>query len=134
MPRAPSIVLVLLLGLGLAACAQPAQRPATTSAPAQSAPSAQPAPPPKPKITAQQLLGKSDAWVLEKLGEPAFKRAERFASMWQYKNHACVLNVFLYADEAGAESAGPARVLHFDARDANGANAERDLCLSALQD
>lgn len=110
--------------LTLAACAQPGQRLATTDAAS--------ATPAKDKITAAQLLGQSDAWLLDKMGAPHFKRTDRVANIWQYKNGACVLNVFLYADAPEAPS--PARVLHFDARDASGDNTDRDHCLSVLQD
>lgn len=118
-------IALITAALVLSACAQPGQRPATSPDLVDSQPA-------KPKITAGQLLGKSDGWVLEKLGEPAFRRADRIASIWQYKNHACVLNVFLYADSEAQPT--PARVLHFDARDLSGNNIEREPCLSALQD
>jgi len=86
----------------------------------------------KIKVTAQHLLGQNDAWLVAHLGHPAFKRADRVANIWQYKNHHCMLNVFLYADENNA--AAPKRILHFDARDSNGHNTDREQCLSMLQD
>ena len=67
--------------------------------------------------------------MVAQLGSPAFVRTERTANIWQYKNGVCVLNVFLYADDSAAP-----RVLHFDARNAQGANTNRETCLSALQD
>jgi len=86
----------------------------------------------KAKVSARQLLGQNDTWLLEHLGEPAFKRADREANIWQYKNGACMLNVFLYADETAANA--PKQVLHFDARDARGDNTDREHCLEALQE
>jgi len=114
--------------LALSACAQPSASPApvTTLTPVQDQPA-------KPKITTAQLLGQGGSWVEAHLGEPAFVRSERTANIWQYKNDVCVLNVFLYADD-DAQKEGKARVLHFDARDAQGTNTDRDTCLSALQD
>ena len=85
----------------------------------------------KPKITSAQLLGKGGSWVKSKLGEPTFVRAEKTANIWQYKNHVCVLNVFLYIE---GEDLSQPHVLHFDARNAKGANTDRDRCLAMLQD
>lgn len=128
MPSKVRALAALPLVLTLAACAGGAPAPTTSGGEPQPSASA----PKKPKITADQLLGQTDAWVIEHLGEPAFRRTDHFANLWQYKNASCVLNVFLYAD--GKDAAAPSRVLHFDARDARGGNAERDPCLSALQD
>lgn len=86
----------------------------------------------KIKVTAPQLLGQNDAWLVAHLGHPTFKRADRVANLWQYKNHHCMLNVFLYADET--DTAAPKRILHFDARDTNGHNTDRERCLNVLQD
>jgi len=91
-----------------------------------------PSPPPKPKITAVQLLGQSQHWVLKNLGKPAFIRTDMQANIWQYKNSHCVLNVFLYTGEP--TDPAPAKVLHFDARDMHGHNTDRNVCLSTLQD
>lgn len=117
-------LLALSLALFVSACAAPQSRP-VTSPDAQSATA-------KPKITAVQVLGKSQYWVLEHLGEPAFMRTDMHATIWQYKNSHCVLNVFLYVGEPTDPT--PAKVLHFDARDSLGDNTDRDACLSALRD
>ena len=85
--------------------------------------------PPKPKITSAQLLGQPGPWVAMKLGDPHFVRTERTANIWQYKATPCVLNLFLYKENEDAP-----RVLHFDARTADGGNADRDTCLAAVQD
>ena len=89
-----------------------------------------PATPAKPKITAVELLGQPGVWVLTHLGQPAFIRQERSANIWQYKTATCVLNVFLYSDQAGDDH----KVLHFDARALDGSNTNRDQCLSTVQD
>jgi len=85
----------------------------------------------QPKITSAQLLGQDGSWVKAQLGEPAFVHNEKTANIWQYKNHVCVLNVFLYVED---EQSPYPHVLHFDARDAKGANTDRDHCLAVLQD
>lgn len=124
--------------LTLSACAQPGGRTPGTAGknlgtkPDASLANSAAAAPAKVKITATQLLGQNDSWVLEKMGEPGFRRADSVANMWQYKNDRCVLNVFLYADTADANA--PKRVLHFDARDSSGQNTDRDECLNGLQD
>lgn len=132
-----SIAVLLLLGACAGApqpdtpSASPAVSPETVSVEPE-VPVAPPAPPPIPKITSQQLLGQGGPWVIAKLGDPEFMRADRTANIWQYKNGHCVLNVFLYADEN--EQALEPRVLHFDARDNQGSNTDREHCLALLQD
>ncbi len=100
----------------------------------QHVPPAKPIKPAKVKITADELLGKSDAWLRKTLGNPDFARTDRYANIWQYKNKSCVLNIFLYTDE-NTRKTGPktAHILHFDARDAQGRNTDREACLNALQ-
>lgn len=122
-----------LVALSLSACGQPGKRPATTSA--ATTPQAAPQ---KVKISSAELLGQTGIWVRAKIGTPEFVRSDMQANLWQYKNAQCVLNVFLYTDgDAGENSGGdtgPARVLHFDARDPVGNNTDRNMCLSSLQD
>lgn len=96
------------------------------------APTPPPPPPAKPKITSRQLLGQGGPWVIAKLGDPSFVRSEKTANIWQYKNGHCVLNLFLYVD--GDQQAADPKVLHFDARDAQGSNTDRDHCLAHFQD
>lgn len=116
--------------LALSACAAQPARTATSPADSMGrTPSSHAA---KPKITARQMLGQSDAWLLANLGEPHFMRADRVANIWQYKNGTCMLNVFLYGDELSATALK--HVLHFDARDNTGQNTDREHCLSVLQE
>jgi len=133
-------LILLAAVLALAACAAPTgpHAPAVTPETVNAEPAAPIASPTvgvttvaKPKITSAQLLGKGGSWVKSKLGEPTFVRAEKTANLWQYKNHICVLNVFLYVE--GDDLSQP-HVLHFDARDAKGANTDRNRCLAVLQD
>ncbi|HEY9078644.1 hypothetical protein [Magnetovibrio sp.] len=126
--------------LTLAACAAPNTpgAPAVTPETVNSEPAAPLAAPTekvvtitsaKPKITSAQLLGRDGDWLKSRLGEPAFVRSEKTANIWQYKNHVCVLNVFLYVE---GDDAVP-HVLHFDARNIKGDNTDRDRCLAMLQ-
>ena len=136
-------LIILTAVLALAACATPQgpqapQAPAVTPETVSDQPAAPIASPTvgvttvaKPKITSAQLLGKGGSWVKSNLGEPTFVRAETTANIWQYKNHVCVLNVFLYIE---GEDISQPHVLHFDARNAKGANTDRDRCLAVLQD
>ena len=82
----------------------------------------------KIKITSEQLLGQDTAWVDQQIGQPAFKRRDGQAEMWQYKKTKCVLSVFIYEDAPGSKR----RVLHFDARDLEGNSVDRDLCLNGM--
>ena len=115
-------LLILSLALGLAACGGGAPKTVETQKPAE------PVKPAKPKITTQQLLGAKGPWLLSQMGRPEFSRQDLNAHIWQYKNPTCVLNVFLYDENEDF------KVLHFDARDDQGANTDRAACLSALQD
>ncbi|MCK5167452.1 MAG: hypothetical protein KAQ66_09035 [Rhodospirillaceae bacterium] len=80
------------------------------------------------KITAQQLLGQNTSWVSANLGQPAFKRSDGQAELWQYKSAECVLSIFIYEDISG----GQRRVLHFDGRDLEGKSIAREICLNSL--
>lgn len=148
MSKIPAFIAAMAFSISLAGCAAapdksaPATSPETvevspTSTPP--APSAAPVAavtaviqvaPPQPKITSRQLLGQLGPWVKRKMGEPQFVRTEKTANIWQYKNGTCVLNVFLYAEN---DTDTQPRVLHFDARNTNGSNTNRDRCLSTLQ-
>ncbi|MBL4748343.1 MAG: hypothetical protein JKY17_06130 [Magnetovibrio sp.] len=83
----------------------------------------------KPKVTAENVLGKDDAWLRATLGEPTFIRADLHANIWQYKNESCVLSLFLYPD---TDTSPTLSIMHFDARDALGHNMDRDRCLATF--
>ena len=121
---AKSKILMFCLLLGLTACGGGAPKSVETQS-TQPQAATKPA---KPKITETQLLGAKGPWVLSQLGTPEFSRQDLDAHIWQYKNATCVLNVFLYDENDDF------KVLHFDARDAQGANTDRGACLSHLQD
>jgi len=84
---------------------------------------------PKPALTSQQVLGKNEAWLHEKLGQPNFIRTDIKASIWMYKNKDCVLNLFLYSE---ITPNAPLSVMHFDARNIHGHNMDRDACLATF--
>jgi len=139
-------ILALMTVLTLAACATPPvapkpSQPTATAAPGPVEPEAAAKPdavtppkpepaPAKPRLTSAEVLGQSTTWIKQKLGEPTFVRNEKTASIWQYKNSVCTLNVFLYLED---ERASYAKVLHFDARDAQGGNTDREQCLADLR-
>ncbi|MCW8914235.1 MAG: hypothetical protein OQK24_00115 [Magnetovibrio sp.] len=120
-------LLILASALSLSACAS--GQAAKPTPPKPTAAPVAPVKPVVPKITSQQMLGQSGPWLMTQLGKPAFTRQDQSAHIWQYKNKACVLNVFLYHDEPET-----LQVMHFDARHADGSNTNRDACLSKLQD
>ena len=45
------------------------------------------------------------------LGPPDYRRRDKPAEIWQYRNDACVLDLFLYSTDGA-----PARVNHMDFR------------------
>ncbi|RMD64591.1 MAG: hypothetical protein D6826_02045 [Alphaproteobacteria bacterium] len=85
-------------------------------------PPSEPAPPPAPPINddPRQLLGLDRARLDALLGPPTLIRREAPAEIWQYREGACIIDVFLYAAET-APSPDPAaadyRVSYVEARD-----------------
>ena len=58
------------------------------------------------------LAGMTPDQVIGLLGPPRFKRRDNPAEIWQYRNKACALDLFLYRVENGAGF----RVRHFETR------------------
>jgi hypothetical protein len=120
------IMLGLLL---LAACAgaPPTPAPVATSpaAVATIAPSpVSPAKPPAP--TPAVLKGLSDRAVTRLIGAPAFRRVDDPGAIWQYRDGACLLDLYLHAD-------GPVyRVRHFEFRPRGGEAISADHCFARL--
>ncbi len=56
-------------------------------------------------------MGLSAGGVTALLGHPDYRRRDKPAEIWQYRNGACVLDLFLYS--AGG---APAKVNHMDFR------------------
>jgi len=132
----------LLLAVLLTACAGdgqvartrlPAEADGTAAAavagPAAAAPqeAALPTPPALPRIAVKEVLGFSRNDLVAAFGAPAFSRVDKGAEILRFRGEGCVLDVFLYKDRAG----GPARVAHFEARDAAGKAADREACVNA---
>ena len=109
-----AIFLIFIL-VSLAACAgsEPPMPAASVTAAAQAAVSRLPSPKPLPKPLPEPgaVMGLSAAAVTALLGPPDYRRRDKPAEIWQYRNDACVLDLFLYS-VAGAS----ARVNHMDFR------------------
>jgi hypothetical protein len=75
----------------------------------------------------EQLLGLNAVELDRLLGPADFRRSDGLAEMRQYRDTACVLDVFLYADSASDGY----RVTHVEARDRGGGAAEQ-ACVSGL--
>ncbi len=56
-------------------------------------------------------MGLSAAAVTALLGPPDYRRRDKPAEIWQYRNDACVLDIFLYS-----ANGAPAKVNHMDFR------------------
>ncbi len=56
-------------------------------------------------------MGLSGDGVTALLGPPDYRRRDKPAEIWQYRNDACVLDLFLYS-----ANGAPARVNHMDFR------------------
>ncbi|MCU0837897.1 MAG: hypothetical protein MUE49_04140 [Rhodospirillales bacterium] len=75
-----------------------------------------------------QLTGLGPAQLDALLGPPQFKRKDGPARLMQYRNDACVLDVFVYENTATGES----RVEHVQARDHGLRGMPETTCLAAL--
>ncbi|MGF1562196.1 MAG: hypothetical protein ACFB3T_08455 [Geminicoccaceae bacterium] len=51
---------------------------------------------------AAPLIGLSDTQLQDLLGQPDFRRHERPAALWQYALSACIVDIYLYENDAGA--------------------------------
>ncbi len=101
--RSPIILTAIL---GLAACAAPPE-PAVVSSPAHAARSGvNPMLPPSQKRSEvaggpSRLKGMNTAQVRALLGNPNFRRRDAPAEIWEYRGHACTLDLFLYDHPTG---------------------------------
>ncbi len=59
-----------------------------------------------------RLMGLDPTQVTAMLGTPTFVRRDGGGEIWQYRDHGCILDLFLYRDGETA------RVYHFDLREA----------------
>jgi hypothetical protein len=115
---APGIALALALSLLAAACASPDPAQDVLKGP----------PLGGWDQARVQLTGLGPAQLDELLGPPQFKRTDGPARMIQYRNDACVLDIFIYEDHA----TGQARVEHVEARDHGLRGMSETTCLAAL--
>ncbi len=74
----------------------------------------------------EQLMGLDSAALEALLGEPGFRRDEPPAQVWQYHGEGCVLDVFLYTDDASEHY----RVTYYEIRGV--AAGARRRCLRGL--
>lgn len=119
--RLPSAVASALLVIFVAACAAPGPEESTSDLAKQ---------PPlggweQPRI---QLNGLVQAQLDQLLGPPYFKRTDGPARLLQYRNDACVLDVFVY----GTTGDGEERVAYVEARDHGLREMSESACLSSL--
>lgn len=78
-------------------------------------------------LTPQSLLGVAPSALTARLGEPAFKRTEPGAEVWQYGGNACALFVYFYKTSGGALSSA-----YVDARRNAGGAADASSCLAEV--
>lgn len=79
-----------------------------------------------PDLSAADLMGLDTRGVADVLGEPAQRRREASAEVWQYRTADCVVDVVLY----GAETAK--RVDYVEARDRAAQPADTADCLKDI--
>lgn len=116
---APHIIgtVILLAGL-LGGCQSP---DSATSDKVAAAPKSALGAPPK-------VLGLKPHDVQELLGMPKLVRRDEPAEVWQYRSSACVLDVFLYPVETGAQ-----QVRYLEARTVAAEPARTDECVNDIR-
>ena len=133
---------IILAALALSACGlAPATAPTpgpTTASPPSASPSpiqstavllAKPPSAPKREYPAlSTLAGMTPDQVIGLLGPPRFKRRDNPAEIWQYRNKACALDLFLYRVGNGAAY----RVRHFETRMRGREKITGKVCFSGL--
>jgi hypothetical protein len=77
----------------------------------------------------ETVLGRSERQLTRMFGEPRLTIPEGDALKLQYAGRACVLDVYLYPESAGAAPTAT----YVDARNADGANVDRAACVAALR-
>lgn len=79
-----------------------------------------------PGMQGSALIGMTAPAVHEALGDPQRIRREAGAQIWQYASPACVLDVFLYEEARGSA------VVHVEARNLDGGQADTSRCVGSL--
>lgn len=135
-------ILIVLVGLSLAACSSDAPlKPAPSSRFVKSAP-VKPTPEPETKIVAKApepvevriypepsvLDGLSATKVRELLGTPGFKRSDEPAEIWQYRVTNCTLDLFMYETLDSEQRS----VAHFEMRPGPGQTLSTKACFVAI--
>ncbi|MFZ5791485.1 MAG: hypothetical protein ACOY3L_12380 [Pseudomonadota bacterium] len=113
-----------------AATAPTPPAPASSSTERSAASSVAPAAPAEPADD-KDVVGLSPDELQSLLGQPQMVRDETGAEVWQYRARACVLDLYLYPQEAQGGAAG-LRVAYLEARDRSAANFAAARCVTAL--
>jgi hypothetical protein len=103
---------------------------AASSTERRAAPSASLAAPADPADD-EDVMGLSPDELQSLLGQPQMVRDETGAEVWQYRTQACVLDLYLYPQEAQGGAAS-LRVAYLEARDRSAANFAAARCVTAL--
>jgi hypothetical protein len=76
----------------------------------------------------ERLIGLDEDGVAALLGQPAFKRRDPPAQVWQYSDRTCILDLFLYREGAGRSY----KVAHVAARGRDVVTVSRRDCFLEL--
>ena len=79
-------------------------------------------------LTPASLLCVAPSALSTRLGEPAFKRSEPQAEVWQYAGQACSLFIYFYKTDSGALASS-----YVDARKTLGGPADPAACLGEVE-
>lgn len=79
-----------------------------------------------PAVQSEELIGLPPSALADTLGQPPVLRRDRPAEIWQYQGGDCVLDVFLYEGDSGAQ------VVHLEARDGRANPLSPQDCLMDL--
>ena len=127
-----SLAAILALPTLLAACSGSPRTPGgpeTAMPPGAAGPGRTETAMPSPRtgrLVPEALKGLTAAQAEGALGPPSFRHRDPPAEIWQYRVHACTLDLFLY-DEGGSRV-----VAHFAVRSPNGAGIGDRACLDEV--
>ncbi len=144
--RAVSASLLMQAALGIALCigqplsaatplwelrAQQKQAATQTKPSAKSKSKGQPLPSEAPRVTSEleRVMGKDARALVQLLGQPVQDVREAAARKLQFATNDCVLDAYLYAPSEGRDAV----VTYVAARVADGRDAERNSCITALR-
>lgn len=88
--------------------------------------------PPFKPISRSDIIGQNKSMLIKVLGSPDFKRSDRPAEIWRYKDKVCLLDIYLYQPLKVGPPNAPL-VTFIEARMPRGPSVETLRCLNIIR-